>query len=205
MAVLPFVGAASSRRRCSVSVARSVRRWPSRWSFRHQPWSRPGSPRRRTRKRSRRTLRSRSPRRSGTNIRRADRTGLILFVVTFAVHALARWIVSRRWEFSGPTDMTVTTAAPTTRQHGARGAAPAAHQRPSSEVGALGDPRRHHPAQSHGVRRRGAGTAKESSSAGCRRRAPGVSGADPRHPASSRDAAGSRSPGDGRPRGRPCS
>ena len=28
-------------------------------------------------------------------------TGLILFVVTFAVNALARWIVSRRKEFSG--------------------------------------------------------------------------------------------------------
>jgi phosphate transport system permease protein len=28
-------------------------------------------------------------------------TGLILFVVTFAVNAFARWIVSRRKEFSG--------------------------------------------------------------------------------------------------------
>ena len=28
-------------------------------------------------------------------------TGLILFIVTFAVNAVARWIVSRRKEFSG--------------------------------------------------------------------------------------------------------
>jgi len=28
-------------------------------------------------------------------------TGLILFIVTFLVNALARWIVSRRAEFSG--------------------------------------------------------------------------------------------------------
>jgi phosphate transport system permease protein len=28
-------------------------------------------------------------------------TGLILFIVTFAVNALARWIVARRSEFSG--------------------------------------------------------------------------------------------------------
>ncbi len=37
----------------------------------------------------------------GTNINVLIATGLILFVVTFAVNALARWIVSRRSEFSG--------------------------------------------------------------------------------------------------------
>ena len=37
----------------------------------------------------------------GTNINVLIATGLILFVVTFAVNALARWIVSRRKEFSG--------------------------------------------------------------------------------------------------------
>jgi phosphate transport system permease protein len=37
----------------------------------------------------------------GTNINVLIATGLILFIVTFAVNALARWIVSRRKEFSG--------------------------------------------------------------------------------------------------------
>jgi len=37
----------------------------------------------------------------GTNINVLIATGLILFVVTFAVNALARWIVSRRKDFSG--------------------------------------------------------------------------------------------------------
>ncbi|MGO1958157.1 MAG: phosphate ABC transporter permease subunit PstC [Canibacter sp.] len=37
----------------------------------------------------------------GTNINVLIATGLILFIVTFAVNALARWIVSRRAEFSG--------------------------------------------------------------------------------------------------------
>ena len=37
----------------------------------------------------------------GANINVLIATGLILFVVTFAVNALARWIVSRRKEFSG--------------------------------------------------------------------------------------------------------
>jgi len=37
----------------------------------------------------------------GTNINVLIATGLILFVVTFAVNAIARWIVSRRKEFSG--------------------------------------------------------------------------------------------------------
>jgi phosphate transport system permease protein len=37
----------------------------------------------------------------GPNINVLIATGLILFVVTFAVNALARWIVSRRKEFSG--------------------------------------------------------------------------------------------------------
>lgn len=37
----------------------------------------------------------------GTNINVLIATGLILFVVTFAVNALARWIVGRRKEFSG--------------------------------------------------------------------------------------------------------
>ncbi|HWM15121.1 MAG TPA: phosphate ABC transporter permease subunit PstC [Microbacterium sp.] len=37
----------------------------------------------------------------GTNINVLIATGLILFVVTFAVNALARWAVSRRKEFSG--------------------------------------------------------------------------------------------------------
>ncbi|MFF2632674.1 phosphate ABC transporter permease subunit PstC [Microbacterium sp. NPDC058021] len=37
----------------------------------------------------------------GTNINVLIATGLILFVVTFAVNAVARWIVSRRQEFSG--------------------------------------------------------------------------------------------------------
>jgi phosphate transport system permease protein len=37
----------------------------------------------------------------GLNINVLIATGLILFVVTFAVNALARWIVSRRKEFSG--------------------------------------------------------------------------------------------------------
>jgi phosphate transport system permease protein len=36
-----------------------------------------------------------------TNINVLIATGLILFIVTFAVNALARWIVSRRKEFSG--------------------------------------------------------------------------------------------------------
>jgi phosphate transport system permease protein len=37
----------------------------------------------------------------GINVNVLIATGLILFVVTFAVNALARWIVSRRKEFSG--------------------------------------------------------------------------------------------------------
>ncbi|MFT4136478.1 phosphate ABC transporter permease subunit PstC [Microbacterium sp.] len=37
----------------------------------------------------------------GVNINVLIATGLILFVVTFAVNAIARWIVSRRKEFSG--------------------------------------------------------------------------------------------------------
>jgi len=37
----------------------------------------------------------------GANINVLIATGLILFIVTFAVNALARWIVSRRKEFSG--------------------------------------------------------------------------------------------------------
>ncbi|MCR2817386.1 phosphate ABC transporter permease subunit PstC [Microbacterium sp. zg.Y1090] len=37
----------------------------------------------------------------GTNINVLIATGLILFVVTFAVNAVARWVVSRRKEFSG--------------------------------------------------------------------------------------------------------
>ncbi len=37
----------------------------------------------------------------GANINVLIATGLILFVVTFAVNAIARWIVSRRKEFSG--------------------------------------------------------------------------------------------------------
>jgi phosphate transport system permease protein len=37
----------------------------------------------------------------GVNVNVLIATGLILFVVTFAVNALARWIVSRRKEFSG--------------------------------------------------------------------------------------------------------
>ena len=37
----------------------------------------------------------------GLNINVLIATGLILFVVTFAVNAVARWIVSRRKEFSG--------------------------------------------------------------------------------------------------------
>jgi len=37
----------------------------------------------------------------GVNVNVLIATGLILFVVTFAVNAVARWIVSRRSEFSG--------------------------------------------------------------------------------------------------------
>lgn len=37
----------------------------------------------------------------GTNVNVLIATGLILFIVTFLVNALARWIVSRRAEFSG--------------------------------------------------------------------------------------------------------
>ncbi|WJL96207.1 phosphate ABC transporter permease subunit PstC [Microbacterium sp. ET2] len=37
----------------------------------------------------------------GVNVNVLIATGLILFIVTFAVNALARWIVSRRKEFSG--------------------------------------------------------------------------------------------------------
>ena len=37
----------------------------------------------------------------GLNINVLIATGLILFIVTFAVNAIARWIVSRRKEFSG--------------------------------------------------------------------------------------------------------
>jgi phosphate transport system permease protein len=37
----------------------------------------------------------------GVNINVLIATGLVLFVVTFAVNAIARWIVSRRKEFSG--------------------------------------------------------------------------------------------------------
>lgn len=37
----------------------------------------------------------------GTNINVLIATGLVLFVITFAVNALARWVVGRRKEFSG--------------------------------------------------------------------------------------------------------
>lgn len=37
----------------------------------------------------------------GTNINVLIATGLILFIVTFAVNAVARWVISRRKEFSG--------------------------------------------------------------------------------------------------------
>ena len=37
----------------------------------------------------------------GLNVNVLIGTGLVLFVVTFGVNALARWIVSRRSEFSG--------------------------------------------------------------------------------------------------------
>jgi phosphate transport system permease protein len=37
----------------------------------------------------------------GTNINVLIATGLILFIVTFAVNAIARWVISRRKEFSG--------------------------------------------------------------------------------------------------------
>jgi phosphate transport system permease protein len=37
----------------------------------------------------------------GINVNVLIATGLILFIVTFAVNALARWIVARRSEFSG--------------------------------------------------------------------------------------------------------
>ena len=37
----------------------------------------------------------------GMNVNVLIATGLILFVVTFIVNAIARWIVSRRKEFSG--------------------------------------------------------------------------------------------------------
>ena len=37
----------------------------------------------------------------GTNINVLIATGLILFIVTFAVNALARYFVNRRKEFSG--------------------------------------------------------------------------------------------------------
>ena len=37
----------------------------------------------------------------GNNVNVLIATGLILFVVTFAVNALARWFVNRRKEFSG--------------------------------------------------------------------------------------------------------
>jgi phosphate transport system permease protein len=41
------------------------------------------------------------PEAHGTGVSALIATGLVLFVVTFAVNALARWIVSRRAEFSG--------------------------------------------------------------------------------------------------------
>jgi phosphate transport system permease protein len=41
------------------------------------------------------------PEAHGTGVSALIATGLILFIVTFAVNALARWIVSRRAEFSG--------------------------------------------------------------------------------------------------------
>lgn len=41
------------------------------------------------------------PEAAGTNVNVLIATGLILFIVTFLVNALARWIVSRRAEFSG--------------------------------------------------------------------------------------------------------
>lgn len=41
------------------------------------------------------------PEAHGTGVNTLIATGLILFVVTFAVNALARWIVARRAEFSG--------------------------------------------------------------------------------------------------------
>ncbi|GAA5147918.1 phosphate ABC transporter permease subunit PstC [Microbacterium pseudoresistens] len=41
------------------------------------------------------------PEAHGTGVNTLVATGLILFVVTFAVNALARWIVARRAEFSG--------------------------------------------------------------------------------------------------------
>jgi phosphate transport system permease protein len=37
----------------------------------------------------------------GINVNVLIATGLILFIVTFAVNAIARWIVARRAEFSG--------------------------------------------------------------------------------------------------------
>ncbi|HCM50639.1 MAG TPA: phosphate ABC transporter permease subunit PstC, partial [Microbacterium sp.] len=37
----------------------------------------------------------------GTGVSLLIATGLVLFVVTFAVNAIARWIVNRRAEFSG--------------------------------------------------------------------------------------------------------
>lgn len=43
----------------------------------------------------------RFPEANGTGVSALIATGLILFIVTFAVNALARWIVSRRAEFSG--------------------------------------------------------------------------------------------------------
>jgi phosphate transport system permease protein len=43
----------------------------------------------------------RFPEAHGTGVSALIATGLVLFVVTFAVNALARWIVSRRAEFSG--------------------------------------------------------------------------------------------------------
>jgi len=41
------------------------------------------------------------PEAHGTGVNALIATGLVLFIVTFAVNALARWIVSRRAEFSG--------------------------------------------------------------------------------------------------------
>lgn len=41
------------------------------------------------------------PEAHGTGVNTLIATGLILFIVTFAVNALARWIVARRAEFSG--------------------------------------------------------------------------------------------------------
>lgn len=41
------------------------------------------------------------PEAAGTNVNVLIATGLILFIVTFLVNAIARWIVSRRAEFSG--------------------------------------------------------------------------------------------------------